>query len=208
MEPVFWIERWKEGRIAFHEGAANAFLVEHAARLPPGRILVPLCGKAEDLAYLASLGHGVTGVELVEDAVRAFFAEHECEPAVTRRGRVTAYTAGAVTLLAGDLFEVTREDVGPIAGVYDRAAMVALPPDTRSRYVAHLRTLVAPGTPGVLVTLDYPQEQYEGPPFAVTEREVRDCYRVVEQLGERPGQGRIAEAGVPCVERAYLVRHG
>ena len=47
----FWIARWAEGRIGFHEGRPNTFLTHHVARLGSHRrVLVPLCGKSEDLA--------------------------------------------------------------------------------------------------------------------------------------------------------------
>ena len=74
MEANFWKTAWATGRIGFHQGRPNEYLVEHAARLS-GRVLVPMCGKTDDLSYLASRGHRVIGVELVEDAVAAFFAE-------------------------------------------------------------------------------------------------------------------------------------
>ena len=77
MEPSFWLERWRENRIGFHEGHPNSYLERHRSELGAGRrVLVPLCGKTEDLAYLASLGHHVVGIELAEAAARAFFVEH------------------------------------------------------------------------------------------------------------------------------------
>lgn len=203
MEPSFWIDRWREGRIGFHEGAPNAFLVEHVARLAGSRVLVPLCGKTEDLAYLAGAGRTVIGAELVEDAVRAFFAEHDATPAIAPRGAATAYTAGEIEILAGDLFAITRDDVGAIDAIYDRAALIALPPEVRRRYVEHLR-LLAPGVPVLLVTIEYPQDQMSGPPFSVGDDEVRALYANVELLGEAaPRGGRIAQSGLAARERCY-----
>jgi thiopurine S-methyltransferase len=207
VQPTFWIQRWQDGQIGFHEGKPNKFLVSHAARLTGVRVLVPLCGKAEDLAYLASRGHTVIGIELVEDAVRAFFAEHGLEPTVEKRGAITAYTANAVTILAGDLFTVTRADVGAIDAIYDRAALIALPPDLRRRYVDHLRVLAPAGTPSLLVTLEYPQDRFEGPPFAVLEDEVRRLFAAVEPIDEAQNTaGRIAQAGLPSRERCYITK--
>ncbi len=205
MQPTFWIERWRDGQIGFHEGKPNKFLVTHAARITGARVLVPLCGKAEDLAYLASRGHEVIGIELVEDAARAFFAEHGVEPMEARRGTVTAYTANRVTILAGDLFTVTRADVGPIDAIYDRAALIALPSDLRRRYVDHLRVLAPAGTPALLVTLEYAQDQHAGPPFAVLEDEVRALYASAELIDEAANTaGRIAQSGVPSRERCFV----
>jgi len=205
MDPQFWIDRWSEGKIGFHEGKPNAFLDEFATRLAGTRVLVPLCGKTVDLAFLAAHGHEVVGIELVEDAVRAFFAEHDLVPTVMRRGPLAIYTAGTITVIAGDLFAVGRDDVGPIDAIYDRAALIALPPELRARYVAHLRTLAPAATPVLLVTLEYPQELMEGPPHSVPEAEVRTHYPVVEKLAVRPATGgRAGELGV-AVERCYVV---
>ncbi|HVK85943.1 MAG TPA: thiopurine S-methyltransferase [Kofleriaceae bacterium] len=202
MEAEFWRGRWREGSIGFHEGAPNAYLTTYLGELPGTRVLVPLCGKTEDLAYLASHGREVIGIELVEDAVRTFFAEHAVEPEITRRGVLTQYTAGAVTIFAGDVFAVTRDDVGTIDAIYDRAALVALPPEMRERYVAHLGALAAAATPVLLVTLAYPQDRMQGPPFSVPDAEVRAHYDAVVQLEERPAVGGRA-SDVGAMERCY-----
>lgn len=207
MEPSFWKQRWAEGRTAFHEGVANQFLVANAPRLT-GRVLVPLCGKAEDLAYLASLGHEVVGVELVEDAVAAFFAERGLTPAVDEPWAECThrkYSHGGITLIAGDWFSVTRDMVGEVGSVYDRAALVAMPPERRIAYVAQLRSLVPPATQGLLVTIAYPQDRFAGPPFSVEDREVRAHYTRVEQLAEQKASGRVGDADIGAVERCYAI---
>jgi len=135
-----WLARWRDGKIGFHEGRPNDLLARHLARLARARrVLVPLCGKTEDLAFLAANDHDVVGIELAEQAVSAFFAEHGLAPAITQRGPFTVYTAGAITLLAGDIFAATAELVGPVDGLYDRAALVALPDTLRPSYAALLR---------------------------------------------------------------------
>lgn len=212
MEISFWESRWKEGRIGFHQGKPNRFLGAHHGRLAKGAVLVPLCGKAEDLAFLAAEGHPVVGIEAVEDAVRAFFEEHGLTPEVTTRGAARVYRAThhgqPITLFAGDFFAVTAADVGPIAGFYDRAAMVALPEEIRRRYVPHLRALVGAGTKGLLVTFDYDQSVMEGPPFAISDAIVRELWGSdVLRLGEEPleDHSRLRELGADGFERCYLV---
>lgn len=164
MEAEFWRARWQERKIGFHEGKPNAFLERHIDHLA-GRVFVPLCGKTEDLAFLASRGHPVIGVELVETAVQEFFAEHNITPTVDDN----VYRAGAITIIAGDYF---ASDVGAVDSIYDRAALIALPPEMRQRYVRHL-----PATPRILlVTVEYPEEAMSGPPFSVGEAEVRSLY--------------------------------
>lgn len=206
MEPSFWRDRWREGRIGFHEGKPNALLVRHRAALGERRrVLVPLCGKAEDLAYLASEGHAVVGVELVEDAARAFFTEHDLAPEVSRAGALTRLTAGGVEILAGDFFATRREDVGACDAFYDRAALIAFPPELQPRYVAHLRALL-PAARGLLVTLEYPAGAMEGPPFRIDDATARRYWPEAQLLEEIATESaRLREAGVTAVERAYAI---
>jgi thiopurine S-methyltransferase len=210
MERDFWVARWREGRIGFHEGRPNAQLTRHVGQLGAGRrVLVPLCGKADDLAYLAAQGHDVVGIELVEDAVRAFFAERRLTPSLGRRGSFTVFAHGRVTLLAGDVFDATREDVGPVDALYDRAALIALPESMRGRYVAQLRRLIPPGARGLVVTLEYPPGAIEGPPFSVSEAELRQLYAgaLVEHLSDVPADGpRLSPFGAAARERCFGVR--
>jgi thiopurine S-methyltransferase len=206
-----WIARWREGRTGFHEGRPNALLEHHVAQLAGRRrVLVPLCGKSEDLVFLVASGHEVVGVELAEQAVRAFFDEHRLTPSITPRGSLVEYRAGAISLLVGDMFATTPALIGPIDALYDRAALVALPPELRPRYVAQLSTLVPAGAPGLIVTLEYDQRRVNGPPFAVLEPELRSLYagRVIDLLEERtaPEVGKCAQAGVPVIERCFALR--
>jgi thiopurine S-methyltransferase len=166
-------------------------------------VLVPLCGKSEDLAYLAAHGHEVIGVELVETAVREFFAEHDITPHVEDRGPFVAFTAGAITVLAGDFFATTPELVGHVDSIYDRAALIALPPPLRARYVPQLRTIAPRAERILLVTLEYPEGTMDGPPFSVDEAEVRALYKnaPVEVLDQ--GADPRGRAGV--IERCYAI---
>jgi thiopurine S-methyltransferase len=202
MEHEFWEQRWREGRTAFNEGAPNRFLTKHADRLAGcRRILVPLCGKAEDLAFLAQ-DHDVVGIELVEDAIKQFFAEHELQPIsiMTYSETLKVYRAGQLTLIAGDFFATTAELVGAIDGVYDRAALIALPAEMRGRYAKHLRELAPAAKRQLLVSLEYPVGAYEGPPFSVPADEVRALYpdatiELLESAREQTGraQGTMVE---------------
>lgn len=206
MDPAFWRARWQERRIGFHEGAPNAFLAKYADRLEGSRrILVPLCGKTEDLAFLASRGHEVVGIELVESAVREFFADHQITPEVSQQAGFAVYSAGSLTVLAGDFFSASPALVGEVDAIYDRAAMIALPSDMRARYVDHLRAISPGATRMLLVTVEYPQELMEGPPFSVDETEVRARYTnaPIELLDQGAGPRDRAEGKL--VEKCYFV---
>lgn len=176
MDPKFWQERWARNQIGFHLPEVNPYLQRHwpALALPGGaKVLVPLCGKSLDLMWLASHGLRVVGVELSEQAVEAFFSEQNLTPRITQRGGFKVYQADLIELWCGDFFALEPEMLADCTALYDRAALIALPPLMRAQYTEHLNNLLRPGCQGLLITLDYDQTQKAGPPFAVTDDEVR-----------------------------------
>ena len=208
VDPDFWRARWGQGRIGFHEGAPNALLTKYVTHLGERkRVFVPLCGKAEDLAFLAAQGHQVVGVELVESAVQAFFAEHGVTPVVTQRGAFVEYSAQNITVIAGDYFACTREVLGEVNAFYDRAAVIALPESLRGAYVKLLRALVPAGSAGIVITVEYVQEEMEPPPFSVPEAELRAHYAgaMVECVDQVKAEGpRLGAIG--AVEKCFTVK--
>lgn len=195
MKPEYWLERWQGGQIGFHRADANPRLIaNHQRALGDSlRVLVPLCGKSVDLEWLVVRGHDVVGVELSELAAREFFSERGFTPECSIRGPFVEYRYGGVTILVGDFFAATPELLGYFDGVYDRAAMIALPEEMRARYVSHLPTLLSPKARMLLVTLHY--DAPGGPPFDVSPEEVRKSYpqaritdlESVDATSETPG---------------------
>ncbi|WP_158755070.1 thiopurine S-methyltransferase [Dyella sp. S184] len=179
MDPGFWHQRWREGRIGFHQDKPTPLLLEHwpaLERAPGSQVFVPLAGKSLDLAWLAAQGHRVLGVELSPLAIAQFFVEHGLTPQVHDSPYGRHHRAGDVELICGDVFGLDADVLADCAAVYDRAALIALPPPLRRRYVHELHALLPAGCRGLLITLEYPQHEKQGPPFAVPETEVRDLY--------------------------------
>lgn len=176
MEPEFWQERWARNQIGFHLPEVNPYLQRHWPQLAlaeGSKVLVPLCGKSLDLMWLASHGLRVMGVELSEQAVEAFFSEQNLVPRITRRNAFTVYQADLIEVWCGDFFALDAEALIGCAALYDRAALIALPPLMRAQYAEQLNRLLPSGCQGLLITLDYDQTQKAGPPFAVTDKEVK-----------------------------------
>ncbi|WP_369300527.1 thiopurine S-methyltransferase [Pseudomonas sp. N2-5-1-1] len=176
MEPKFWQERWARNQIGFHLPEVNPYLQRHWPKLAlveGAKVLVPLCGKSLDLMWLASLGYRVLGVELSEQAVQAFFSEQGLVPRISQRGVFKVYQADLIEVWCGDFFALDAEALADCSALYDRAALIALPPLMRAQYAEHLNALLRPGCQGLLITLDYDQTQKAGPPFAVTDDEVK-----------------------------------
>jgi thiopurine S-methyltransferase len=204
-----WLAAWREDRIGFHEGVTNALLATHADRLAGcSRVLVPLCGKAVDLWFLAQRGHAVVGIELVELAAQAFFRERELVPEISPLGPFTRYASGAIEILVGDFFAATPALLGTCDALYDRAALVALPLDVRERYVRRVRDLVTPGGAGLINAFEYDQTLWAGPPFSVTDAELRAHYNglQIELLVEGPATTpRFTALAIPAIERLYSI---
>jgi len=187
MHAEFWQARWARSEIGFHLPEVNPYLQRYwpALGLPEGaRVLVPLCGKSLDLAWLAGQGYQVVGVELAQRAVEDFFAEHGLKPLVSDVGVFRHYQAGNLEIYCGDFFALSAQQLDGCTALYDRAALIALPADMRARYVAHLSQLLPNGCRGVLVSLDYDQAQMDGPPFAVADDEVQRLFTPDWQLQE------------------------
>lgn len=179
MEAEFWLQRWREGQIGFHRDSVMPLLERHwpALALPKGsRVFVPLAGKSLDMLWLAAQGHRVLGVELSPLAVAQFFADNGLSPQTHESRHGIHHVAGDIEIILGDAFALDAETLTDCAGVYDRAALIALPPDLRARYVDELYERLPAGCRGLLITLEYPQHEKNGPPFSVEAREVRERF--------------------------------
>ena len=218
MEPSFWHERWREGKIGFHQDRVTPLLEKHWDTLGlPGdsKVFVPLAGKSLDMDWLAVRGHRVVGVELSELAVRQFFAERGLVPTISTSQLGEHYISGAIELICGDAFALDAATLADCSAVYDRAALIALPPVMRKRYADEPYARLPAGCLGLLVTLEYPQREKNGPPFSVDETEVhalfdRDwCVDLLERrdiLAEQPGF--IAEGVSALNTTVYRLQRG
>lgn len=182
MDTSFWLKKWEDNNIAFHKSEANPALVKHfkALSLAPGdRIFLPLCGKTLDIGWLLSNGYRVAGVELSEIAIEQLFSELGVSPEISDVGSETSplkhYSATNLDIFVGNLFNLSRELLGPVDAIYDRAALVALPPEMRDRYTPHLIEITQTA-PQLLICFEYDQAVMEGPPFSISPEEVTKHY--------------------------------
>jgi thiopurine S-methyltransferase len=220
MKKDFWLERWKREEIGFHQDEVNPYLIQywqelHLAR--DGMVFVPMCGKSRDMQWLRDQGHMVLGVELSAVAVQAFFREIGYAPQqVSQRqvsdGKFDCCEAKGIRILCGDFFDLSKDDLANVGAVYDRASLIALPPEMRADYVRHLVSILPPATQILLITVDYPQEEMQGPPFSVSAGEVEALcrshaeVRLLAQLDVLSKNPRFQERGLSRLQESiYLL---
>jgi len=187
MEIDFWLERWNNNKIGFHQDRINSYLayfygekgppVEHREKL---KVFVPLCGKSKDLLWLSQNGYKVFAVECSDRAVKDFFEENALNYKHAAKDQHGLYQSSdqssIIEVYQGDFFELQKEHLEDITDIFDRASLVALPEDMRKLYVNKMAEIQRPKTRTLLVTLSYDTAEMNGPPFSVTDEEVRDLY--------------------------------
>lgn len=173
----------------------------------PGRVFVPLCGKTRDIGWLLSQGYRVVGAELSQLAVDQLFAELGLQPEIADFGEIKRFSSSGVEILVGEIFALSAGMLGPVDAIYDRAALVALPDAMRQLYAAHMVRITAVA-PQFLITLEYDQAQMAGPPFSLSDADIRRCYgdhydlkRLVSTEVAGGLKGRCA-----ATEHAWLLR--
>ncbi|MDW5377186.1 thiopurine S-methyltransferase [Halomonas sp. HP20-15] len=178
MEHAFWQSRWQNDQLGFHLPFVHPVLKRNLPGFglaADARVFLPLCGKTLDIGWLLGQGYRVVGAELSEIAVAQLFAELGADPQPSEWAGGRCWRHGGLTVFQGDIFALTAAELGSVDLVYDRAALVALPPAMRPRYTEHVLALSA-GAPQLLITFEYDPAEKDGPPFPVPQGELRRHY--------------------------------
>jgi thiopurine S-methyltransferase len=177
----YWNDRWERGTTAWHQSGPEPAMVEFFKDLPPTRVLVPLCGKSQDLIWLLGQGHEVVGVELSEIACKSFFEENRISFEKTGSCCSGIFRDTRISIFNQDFFSFRAEDLGKMGAIYDRAALIALPKELRCRYAEHLIHLAKNCSDSSLsfcqlVIERSPANPEEGPPFSISQTELESLY--------------------------------
>lgn len=211
MQPQFWQESWiAEGsKTSFHRPDVHPYLFDHAPAesLAGLRVFVPLAGKTNDLEYFRRHAAHTVGIELVEKPVRQFLAEQHLEFEESHEP-LHRFHAERLTFICGDIFDLSRDDVGPLDLIYDRASLIAFPDTMRRRYLAKIDELAPVGCRVLLNTLEYAPLLPE-PPFSLGPADVARAYGdrwAIEHLESslRPGHGMQRKFGLRFVKEHLL----
>jgi len=180
MDEKFWTACWETQEIGFHLPEVNPVLLAFWSQLSldsSAKVLVPLCGKSLDLKWLVQQGCHVVGVELSQLAVDAFFSEQSIQPDVQTKEEFQLYTSKQLEVWCGNIFDIPDAQLETIQAVYDRGALVALPPDIRKTYMQKLLQGLQNKARWLLVTFEYNESLMQGPPFSVSQNEVQEYFR-------------------------------
>lgn len=208
MDAEFWLKRWQEGATGFHLNRVTPLLTKHwpALGLVAGaRVFVPLCGKSLDMVWLAAQGYKVLGVELSSIAVQQFFQEQALEPVEHDSALGRHYVAGQIEIICGDVFQLDKATLATCSGVFDRGALVALPPAMRADYAQHLYANLAHNYRGMVLTLEYDQSAMDGPPFSVPASEIHTLFnthahiRLLDSMDILEKEPKFAERGLKAL---------
>lgn len=217
MDPDFWLARWRENRTGWHQPGGHPQLRRWFGRLeltPGDAVFVPLCGKSADLLWLAAQGYPAIGVELSPLAVEALFDDKALPPPRQEsRDGFQIYETPSLRLLCGDFFALRAGHIGAVRAAYDRAALIALPPEMRAAYAVRMQALLGGGARVLLLTLEYDQARMEGPPFSVPGTEVHALFesgfevQLLERISVIENEPRFREQGLAELHEAvYLLR--
>jgi thiopurine S-methyltransferase len=179
MELSYWQSRWRKGNIGFHMKDGYPQLREYWKSLPlpaSPKVLVPLSGKSKDMQWIAGQDGNVTGVEISELAVRQFYDESGIAANVSSYSSFSIYRSKDITLWCGDFLKLPESKMPEFDLIYDKSALVALPPKMRQKYVKKIISLSGARTHILLHGFSYNQQEMNGPPFSVPVKEVESFY--------------------------------
>ena len=151
--PEFWDLRYGARFAPWDANKVPAQLRAFVAQSPaPQRILVPGCGSAWDVRFLADSGWDVLGIDFSHEALNA--ARAILGPAAARVRHADFFAP-----IAGEPFEV----------VYERAFLCALPRRLWGDWAKRMAEVVAPG--GLVAGFFFFGDGERGPPFPLASRD-------------------------------------
>jgi SAM-dependent methyltransferase len=160
--PADWEGMYAAGEDRWDLGAASPPLVAALGRGeigPPGRALVPGCGRGHDVRLLAARGFEAVGIDFAPSAVRE-----------ARRLAVATGMEG-LRFERRDLFALPRAWDGTFDLVFEQTCFCAVHPARRDAYARAVHRVLRPG--GRLLGLFFIIPPGDGPPFGTTPEEIR-----------------------------------
>ena len=172
--PEFWDLRYGARFAPWDAGKVPAQLREFvSASAAPRRVLVPGCGSAWDVRFLAQSGWDVLGIDFSHEALAAALA-------------ILGPLAGRVR--HADFFAPLASE--PFDTVYERAFLCALPRRMWRDWARRVAEVVAPG--GLLAGFFFFGEGERGPPFPLASQD--ELAQLLEPAFKRIADEPVADS--------------
>lgn len=191
-----WDQRYREGTDRWELGRAApplelALRSDPRVPRPPGRVLVPGCGRGHEAALLKTLGFEAIGLDVSGEALM-------------EARRIHGLDDGQLRWLQADLFDRLALEraglgAGSLAGVVEHTCFCAITPAQRPAYLAQMRHLLEPG--GWLLGLFWCHSRPDGPPFG---SDPRVLAAQIQEAGFRPQLWEPAKGSVASRENEWL----
>jgi hypothetical protein len=154
----FWDDRYAAGKMPWDSRGVPEKVKGYLAHAQPGRVFIPGCGSAYEVAAFHAAGWSVTALDF--------------SPVAVGRARRILGSLGKSVIL-GDFFQ---HPLGESAFdvIYERTFLCALPPLLWPNYAARMHELIRPG--GKLVGFFFYGEEPEPPPYPLTEPQVMGLF--------------------------------
>ncbi len=167
-----WDQRYRDGQDGWELGGPApplaAFLRQDPRRpRPPGRVLVPGCGRGHEAALLAALGFAAIGLDFSGEALREARRLHGPDRPELRWLQTDLLDPSS--LAAAGLAD------GSLQGVLEHTCFCAIQPTLRAEYLRAVTRLLAPG--GWLLGLFWCHDRPGGPPFGSDPQELESQLR-------------------------------
>ena len=185
-----WDQRYREGADGWELGRPapplERFLrSDSRSPRPPGRVLVPGCGRGHEAALLAELGFEAIGLDFSPEALARARELHGADRPRLRWLQANLFDATAL--------EGAGLAPGSLQGVLEHTCFCALDPAQRAAYLEAVVRLLAPG--GWLLGLFWCHSRASGPPWG------SDAGELAQQLAAaglrqrvwEPAQGSLPE---------------
>jgi thiopurine S-methyltransferase len=185
-----WDQRYREGADGWELGRPSPpleqFLRADPRRpLPPGRVLVPGCGRGHEAALLVELGFTAIGLDFSAEAIARARELHGTELPELRWLQADLFDAAAL--------EAAGIGPGSLQGVLEHTCFCAIDPARRPAYLEVVMRLLAPG--GWLLGLFWCHSRPGGPPWGSEAAELEQQFTAsgLQRRVWEPAQGSQPE---------------
>jgi len=153
LSPAFWDERFERSFTPWDQGGVPQALRDFAAGHAAMSTLIPGCGSAYELAFLAQQGWDATAIDF--------------SPVAVAQGRAVA-GRHAARVVEADFF--TWLPQAPLQLIYERAFLCAMPHAMRPQVAQRWAQLLSPGA--LLAGFFFFDDAPKGPPFGISREQL------------------------------------